>query len=138
MKRRVGLLLILILAALSNGCVMHNDIGVLESGALSIKTVRYGVMPGNSGKNENALYLERGFLHTANASTHVFRLDGNKNAAAEISPLYTKRKTATQITVHFGAITGDLIEIKSGLHEGDQVIVSDMSRYENQKQLLLE
>ncbi len=42
------------------------------------------------------------------------------------------------MTVQFGAIAGDLIEIKSGLHEGDQVIVSDMDRYESQKQLLLE
>lgn len=138
MQRRIRSLLVLILAALANGCFTHNDIGGVESSTLSIKTVRYGAMPNNGGKSENTLYVERGSFHTANASTPVFRLDANKNTAAEISPMYAKRKTATQVTVQFGAIAGDLIEIKSGLHEGDQVIVSDMARYESQKELLLE
>ncbi len=94
MLRHGGLLLILILAALADGCVTYNRFtpASVESATLSIQTVRYGTMRVGSGKIENTLYVKRGSFHTANASTSVFRLDGNKNTSAEISPMYAKRK----------------------------------------------
>ena len=160
MKARLGLLLVMIPAVLTSGCVRY-DRGMpifVDSSTLSIQTVQYGTMPPPAhtagidlhlpdhrapiqvlagGKIENTLYIERGNFHTENAEAHAFRLDVKKNSVGEYLPLRTKR-TATQITIHFGAIKGDFIEIKSGLQEGDQVIVSDMSRYENQEQIHLE
>jgi hypothetical protein len=68
------------------------------------------------GRIENALYMERGFFDTANADVALFRVDPDE-------------KHATRVTVHFGVIASEMIEIKSGLRGGDKVIVSDMSRY---------
>jgi hypothetical protein len=158
MKASLGFVLALILTALISGCITY-DRGTLpgvESATLSIQTVRYGAIPlpahtagtdphvhdsrtpiqvSSNGKIEHTLYIERGDLHTENADDQVFRLDVQKNTGGEFSHT---RRTATRITVHFGAIVGDFVEIKSGLHEGDQVIVSDMSRYSNQEKIYLE
>jgi hypothetical protein len=38
----------------------------------------------------------------------------------------------------FGAIASEMIEIKSGLHEGDKVIVTDMSRWVNYERIRLD
>jgi len=76
------------------------------------------------GKIENTLYLERGTINTENAGAQVFRLDTGK--------------TATRVIVQFGAMASELIEIKSGLKEGDKLIVSDMSRYDNVNRVQLE
>lgn len=42
---------------------------------------------------------------------------------------------ATRVTVRFGVIASEFIEIKPGLREGDKVIVTDMSRFANQNGL---
>lgn len=76
------------------------------------------------GRIENTLYIERGNLNTENADAQPFRLDTGK--------------TATRVNVHFGVIASELIEIKSGLHQGDKVIVSDMSRWTNVDRVRLE
>jgi len=76
------------------------------------------------GTIENTLYVERGNLDTENAGVQPFRLDPDK--------------TATRVNVHFGVIASELIEIKSGLHQGDKVIVSDMSRWTNVDRVRLE
>jgi len=68
------------------------------------------------GRIENTLYMERGAFDKENADVAVFRVDPDK-------------KHATRITVRFGAIGSELIEIKAGLREGDSVIVTDMSRW---------
>lgn len=156
MPRRFGRLLVLILTALTTGCYDRFTPPSVESATLSIQTVRYGAMPAHTGAagtaphphdlrtqiqlsatgGENTLYMERGQFHAENTNAQIFRLDVQKTTNAEF-PRFPAR-TATQVTVHFGAIAGNLIEIKSGLHEGDQVIVSDMSRFESLKQLHLE
>lgn len=91
-----------------------------------------GVMPGDSadalieyGRIENTLYMERGFFDTANSDVQVFRVEPDE-------------KHATQVTVHFGVIASEMIEIKSGLHAGDKVIVTDMSRWTNSNRLRIE
>jgi hypothetical protein len=76
------------------------------------------------GRIENTLYMERGVFNAENADVQVFRLDPSK--------------TATRVTVHFGVIASELIEIKSGLKEGDKVIVTDMSRYDYLDRLRVE
>jgi len=47
-------------------------------------------------------------------------------------------KHATRVNVRFGAIASEMIEIKSGLREGDKVIVTDMSRWVNYERIRLE
>lgn len=107
-------------------------IASVERARLSIRKVRHGAISlpaGSSGdvgrnvsqpsvRSENVNYIERGAFDQMNAEAHVFRVDPDG-------------ETATQVPVRFGIIAAELIEIKEGLHEGDQVIVSDMRRYEN-------
>lgn len=109
----------------------------IERAGLSIRTVRHGAIPlpvessGGVARNvsqsrvgvqytriENSNWVERGSFNQMNTEAHVFRVDPDG-------------QTATQVSVRFGVIAADLIEIREGLNEGDQVIVSDMSRYEN-------
>ena len=47
-------------------------------------------------------------------------------------------KTATRTKVELGRMSVNTTEIVSGLKEGDQVILSDMSRWENQDRIRLE
>jgi len=107
-------------------------IASVERAELSIRMVRHGAisLPVDSSggitrnvshpstRTENANYIERGSFDQMNAEVRVFRVDPDG-------------KTATQVPVRFGIIAAGLIEIKEGLHEGDQVIVSDMSRWSN-------
>lgn len=77
------------------------------------------------GRIENALFMERGGFDKANADAVVFRVDVDK-------------KHATRVDVRFGAIASELIEIKSGLREGDKVIVTDMSRWVDSERIRLD
>jgi hypothetical protein len=76
------------------------------------------------GRIENTLYMERGAFDQENADAAVFRVDPNRHA--------------TQLTVRFGVIASELIQIKSGLRQGDNVIVTDMSRWSNSNRIRLE
>jgi multidrug efflux pump subunit AcrA (membrane-fusion protein) len=77
------------------------------------------------GRIENTLFMERGGFDKANVDAVVFRVDPNG-------------KQATRVNVRFGAIASEMIEIKSGLREGDKVIVTDMSRWENSERIRLD
>ena len=77
------------------------------------------------GRIENALFMERGGFDQANADAVVFRVapDG---------------KHVTRVNVRFGAIASEMIQIKSGLREGDKVIVTDMSRWADYERIRLD
>jgi len=77
------------------------------------------------GRIENTLFMERGGFDQANADAVVFRVDPDG-------------KHVTRVNVRFGAIASEMIEIKSGLREGDKVIVTDMSRWVNYERIRLE
>ena len=77
------------------------------------------------GRIENALFMERGGFDQANVDAVAFRVDPDG-------------KHVTRVTVRFGAIASEMIEIKSGLREGDKVIVSDMSRWADYERIRLE
>ena len=47
-------------------------------------------------------------------------------------------KTATRVQVQVGKASTTEIQIVSGLNEGDRVILSDMSRYDNTDKVRLE
>ena len=76
------------------------------------------------GRIENTLYMQRGFFDQANADVAVFVLD-------------PARKYATRVKVHFGVIASELIQITSGLQEGDKVIVTDMGPYRTFDRVLI-
>lgn len=76
------------------------------------------------GRIENTLYMQRGFFDQANVDVGVFVLD-------------PAGKYATQVKVHFGVIASELIEIKSGLQKGDEVIVTDMEPYRTFDRVLI-
>lgn len=77
------------------------------------------------GKIENALFMERGGFEQANTDAIAFRMDPDG-------------KHVTRVNVRFGAIASEMIEIKSGLREGDKVIVTDMSRWADYERIRLE
>ena len=89
----------------------------IDSSTVSVHTVHYGTMPFHTlGRIENALLMERGSFDQANVDAVAFRIDPDG-------------KHARRVNVRFGAIASEMIDIKSGLREGDKVIVTDMSRW---------
>jgi HlyD family secretion protein len=76
-------------------------------------------------KLENVLYVGRPAFGQENSTISMFRLDPAGNGAAR-----TQVKT--------GRASVNLIQIDSGLKEGDTVILSDMSRWDNTDRVRLE
>jgi len=74
---------------------------------------------------ENVLYVGRPAYGQENSTISMFKLDRAGNGAARIQ-------------VKTGRASVNLIEIDSGLNEGDTVILSDMSRWDNTDRVRLE
>ncbi len=74
---------------------------------------------------KDVLYVGRPAFGNANSTISLFRIDPNG-------------KTATRVQVKVGEASVTEIQILSGLREGDRVILSDMSRYDNTDQVRLE
>jgi hypothetical protein len=70
----------------------------------------------------------------AGALTNVVHMarpvHGQSNSRLTLFKLEPDGHTAKKVPVQFGAASVNAIEVKSGLHAGDKVIVSDMSKYE--------
>jgi HlyD family secretion protein len=76
-------------------------------------------------KLENVLYVGRPAFGQENSTISMFVLDSQGNAA-------------TRVQVKTGRASVNLIQIGSGLKEGDTVILSDMSRWDNTDRVRLE
>jgi len=76
-------------------------------------------------KLDNVLYVGRPAFGQENSTISMFRLDPSSNGAARVQ-------------VKTGRASVNLIEIDSGLKEGDTVILSDMSRWDNTDRVRLE
>ncbi len=76
-------------------------------------------------KLENVLYVGRPAFGQENSTISMFRLDPSGNAASRVQ-------------VKTGKASVNQIEIESGLKEGDTVILSDMSRWDNTDRVRLE
>jgi multidrug efflux pump subunit AcrA (membrane-fusion protein) len=74
---------------------------------------------------ENVLYVGRPAFGQEKSTVHMFRMlaDG---------------KTAVRVPVELGRSSVNAIEILRGLQEGDQVILSDMSRWDSASRIKLE
>ena len=76
-------------------------------------------------KLDNVLYVGRPAFGQEKSTVGMFKIDSDG-------------KTATRVPVEMGRSSVNTIEIIRGLKEGDQVILSDMSRLENQDHIRLE
>jgi multidrug efflux pump subunit AcrA (membrane-fusion protein) len=74
---------------------------------------------------ENVLYVGRPAFGQETSTISMFKLDPDG-------------KGATRLQVKTGRASVNLIQIDSGLHEGDTVILSDMSRWDNTDRVRLE
>ncbi len=74
---------------------------------------------------DNVLYVGRPAFGQEKSTVSMFKIDPDG-------------KTAMRIPVELGRGSVNTIEIVRGLKEGDQVILSDMSRYDNQDRIRLE
>ena len=74
---------------------------------------------------ENVLYVGRPAFGQETSTISMFKLD-------------PEGKGATRVQVKTGRASVNLIQIDSGLHEGDTVILSDMSRWDNTDRVRLE
>ena len=72
----------------------------------------------------NALYVGRPAFAQANTSIEVFRIEPDG-------------RTATRVRVQFGRGSVNAIEIVEGLKEGDRIILSDLSQYDDHARLKL-
>lgn len=63
---------------------------------------------------------------------------GNENSTISLFRVSPDGKTATRVQVKVGKASVTEIQILSGLHEGDRVILSDMSRYDNTDEVRLD
>jgi RND family efflux transporter MFP subunit len=74
---------------------------------------------------QNVLYVGRPAFGNPNSTISLFRIDPDG-------------KTATRVQVKVGEVSVTQIQILDGLKEGDRVILSDMSRYDNTDRVRLE
>jgi multidrug resistance efflux pump len=63
---------------------------------------------------------------------------GQEKSTVQMFKIDAEGKTATRVPVEVGRSSVNTIEIVRGLKEGDQVILSDMSRYDNQDKIKLD
>ena len=76
-------------------------------------------------KLENVLYVGRPAFGQEKSTVGMFKIDPDG-------------KTATQVKVELGRSSVNFIEIAGGLEEGDQVILSDMSRFDTQERIKID
>jgi HlyD family secretion protein len=76
-------------------------------------------------KLDNVLYVGRPAFGQEKSSVSMFKID-------------PEGKTATRVKVDLGRSSVNFIEIAGGLKEGDQVILSDMSRFDTQNQIKID
>jgi multidrug efflux pump subunit AcrA (membrane-fusion protein) len=76
-------------------------------------------------KLDNVLYVGRPAFGQEKSTVGMFKIDPDG-------------KTATRVNVNLGRSSVNFIEIAGGLKEGDQVILSDMSRFDTQNQIKID
>lgn len=63
--------------------------------------------------------------------------NGNENSSGSLFRLNPGGKTASRVAVRFGPASVSSIEILSGLHAGDQIVLSDMTRWDSANEVRL-
>lgn len=121
---------------LINGTVSRVDPAV-QNGTVTVDVKLIGDLPQgarpdlsvdgtvNLQKLDDVLYVGRPAFGQENSTISLFKVD-------------TDNKGAVRIPVKVGSASVNSIQILEGLHEGDTVILSDMSRYDSTDRIQLE
>jgi HlyD family secretion protein len=119
-----------------DGSVMRVDPGV-QNGTVTVDVKLSGDLPKGARPDlsvdgtidlerlENVLYVGRPAFGQENSTISLFRLDPNGSGAV-------------RVPVKVGRASVNAIEILQGLHPGETVILSDMSRWDNTDRIRLE
>jgi len=121
---------------LISGRVQRIDPAV-QNGTVTLDVELTGTLPGGARPDlsvDGTIDLER--------MTDVFYVGrpttGGENSTQSLFKLDVDGKGATRIKVHLGRASANSIQVVDGLREGDTVILSDMSRWDNVDRIRLE
>jgi HlyD family secretion protein len=118
------------------GSVMRVDPAV-QNGTVTVDVKLTGELPRGASPNlsvdgtidleklDNVLYVGRPAFGQENSTISLFRLDPNGH-------------DAVRVPVKVGRASVNSIQIQDGLHEGDTVVLSDMSRWDNTDRIRLQ
>src|SRR5437868_11157363 len=118
------------------GTVMRVDPGV-QNGTVTVDVKLTGELPRGASPNlsvdgtidleklDNVLYVGRPAFGQENSTISLFKLDPNGH-------------DAVRVPVKVGRASVNSIQIQDGLHEGDTVVLSDMSRWDNTDRIRLQ
>ncbi len=118
------------------GSVMRVDPGV-QNGTVTVDVKLVGELPKGARPDlsvdgtidlerlDNVLYVGRPAFGQENSTISLFRLD-------------TDGRDATRTPVKVGRASVNSIQVIEGLHEGDTVVLSDMSRWDNTDRIRLQ
>jgi HlyD family secretion protein len=121
---------------LISGTVMRVDPGV-QNGTVTVDVKLTGELPKGARPDlsvdgtidlerlDNVLYVGRPAFGQENSTISLFKLDGDG-------------RDATRVPVKVGRASVNSIQIVEGLHEGDTVVLSDMSRWDNTDRIRLQ
>jgi HlyD family secretion protein len=121
---------------LAEGTVSRIDPAV-HNGTVTVDVKLTGPLPDGARKDlsvDGTIDLER--LHDV---LYVGRpAFGNENSTITLFRLDTEGKGAVRVPVKVGHASVNAIQVQQGLHEGDTVILSDMSRYDTTDRIRLD
>ncbi len=118
------------------GTVQRVDPGV-QNGTVTVDVKLTGELPRGARPDlsvdgtidlerlDNVLYVGRPAFGQENSTISLFKLDGDG-------------KDATRVPVKVGRASVNSIQVVDGLHEGDTVVLSDMSRWDNTDRIRLQ
>jgi HlyD family secretion protein len=121
---------------LADGTVSRIDPAV-QNGTVTVDVALTGPLPDGARTDlsvdgtidmqrlKDVLYVGRSAFSTEKSTITLFRLDPDG-------------KGAVRVPVKVGAVSVNAIQVLEGLHEGDTVILSDMSRYDTTDRIRLE
>ena len=119
-----------------SGTVMRVDPAV-QNGTVTVDVKLTGELPKGARPDlsvdgtvdlerlENVLYVGRPAFGQENSTISLFKLDGNGH-------------DAVRVPVKVGRASVNSIQVIEGLHEGDTVVLSDMSRWDNTDRIRLQ
>jgi HlyD family secretion protein len=118
-----------------DGKVMRIDPGVLN-GTVTVDVELAGALPQGARPDlsvDGTIDLDR-MSDVLYVGRPAF---GNENSTISLFKLGSEGKTAVRVPVKVGRASVNSIQVIEGLHEGDTVVLSDMSRWDNTEKIRL-
>jgi HlyD family secretion protein len=118
-----------------DGKVMRIDPGVLN-GTVTVDVELAGALPQGARPDlsvDGTIDLDR-MSDVLYVGRPAF---GNENSTISLFKLGAEGKTAVRVPVKVGRASVNSIQVIEGLHEGDTVVLSDMSRWDNTEKIRL-